>query len=424
MQSGRPRVIILQANKFFFEKGGSERYMFALSQALVARGHAVLHFSMAHPQNLPSPQSRYFVRQREYDAPPRLSSVPAILSFVRSREAAQKLDALLSERRPDVAHLHNIYHQLTPSIIAMLSRRGVPIVMTLHDYKLVCPSYTMFAHGKPCYRCRGGRFHNAVLVGCAGSRARSALLALEAYVQKETRVYDRVDCFIAPSEYLRDIMLAAGIAPGRIEYVPQLSPDEDTGAGTTADEERMLQSLPERFIAYVGRLSPEKGVTVLLDAMARLRGVPLVVVGDGPQAGELRERSAAHGLVNIVFTGHLGRAAAGRVIARAAALVVPSLWAENAPMVVLEAARAGTPVIASDGGGLRELMRTTGGTAVAPGRTDELVRAIEQTWNDAAAAARARSAWSVHRAAHATDGHVRAVESIYARVMKSPVVAA
>jgi glycosyltransferase involved in cell wall biosynthesis len=179
-----------------------------------------------------------------------------------------------------------------------------------------------------------------------------------------------------------------------------------------------------RFIAYVGRLSPEKGVTVLIDAMERLRGVPLVIVGDGPQAGELRERSAAHGLDDVVFTGHLGRAAAGRVIARAAALVVPSLWSENAPMVVLEAARAGTPVIASDSGGLRELMRSMGGTPVAPGNTAELVRAIERTWNDAAAAERARNAWSVHRAVHATDGHVRAVEAIYARVMKSPVVAA
>jgi hypothetical protein len=126
---------------------------------------------------------------------------------------------LLDEVHPDVAHLHNIYHQLTPSIIDVLAARGVPLVMTLHDYKLVCPSYAMFAHGDVCRRCRGGKFFHAVTVSCAGSRARSALLAAESYWQRWTRVYDRVDCFIAPSEFLRGIMLDGGVAPERIVFV-------------------------------------------------------------------------------------------------------------------------------------------------------------------------------------------------------------
>jgi glycosyltransferase involved in cell wall biosynthesis len=418
-------VIILQANKFFFEKGGSERYMFALSQALAARGDEVLHFSMDHPRNLPSPQSRYFVVQRDYDGPFRGTHAwRSLREFVRSREAAQKLGRLVSHRRPDVAHLHNIYHQLTPSIIEVLSDRGIPIVMTLHDYKLVCPSYTMFAHGAPCYRCRGGRFYQAAVVGCAGSRARSALLAVEAYWQKHSRVYDRVDCFLAPSEYLRDIMLAAGIPATRIEYVPQLSPDPDDGASVTSPEANMLSTLPERFIAYVGRLSPEKGVAVLLDAMARLPGVPLVIVGDGPQATVLRERNAARHLEHVTFTGHLSRPATEGVIARSVALVVPSLWSENAPMVVLEAARAGTPVIASDRGGLRELMARTGGCAVAPGNPEELARAIDRVWNDPDMRERVGSTWRAHRAVHETEGHVTAIESIYRRVIAGATVAA
>jgi glycosyltransferase involved in cell wall biosynthesis len=409
-------VIILQANKFFFEKGGSERYMFALSDALTARGHQVVDFSMQDDRNLPSRYSRYFAPHRDYDA----GGVPAlrsVASFVRSREAARCMADLLDEITPDVAHLHNIYHQLTPSIVATLSRRGVPVVMTLHDYKQVCPSYTMFAKGAPCYRCRGGRFYQAALTACAGSRARSALLALEAYWQRLSRVYDRVDCFIAPSEYLCNIMRAAGVPAARIEYVPQLSPDQDDGGILSIEETRVLDGLPERFIAYVGRLSPEKGLAVLIDAMKRLRGIHLVVVGDGPQAGELRAECHARNLDNITFVGHLGRGATERAIARCVALVIPSLWSENAPMVVLEAARAGTPVIGSNSGGLRALMEHMAGVPVAPGNVDELARAIEQVWNDAAARERAGSAWRLHREAHETAGHIAAIESVYKRAV-------
>ncbi len=415
-------MIILQANKFFFEKGGSERYMFALSDALTARGHEVLHFSMAHPHNRPSAQSSYFVTQREYDGPAmRAAAWRSLGGFIRSREAARKLDELITARRPDVAHLHNIYHQLTPSIIELLAARAIPVVMTLHDYKLVCPSYTMFANGAPCYRCRGGRFYQAAATACAGSRARSALLALEAYWQRFSKVYDRVDYFIAPSEYLCDIMRAAGVPAARIRHVPQLSPEPGDEGAPNAEEARMLNALPSKFFACAGRLSPEKGVAVLIDAARQLPAVTVLIAGDGPQAQVLRAR--ANGLQNVVFAGHLSRAATASVITRATALVIPSLWAENAPMVVLEAARAGTPVIGSGSGGLRELIPRMAGVAVAPGSVAELVRAMEQVCNDDGARERAGSAWRRHREAHETAGHLAAIEAVYRCVLARPVAA-
>lgn len=407
-------MIILQANKFFFEKGGSERYMFALSGALTARGHQIVDFSMQDDRNLPSRYSRHFAPHRDYDAGG-TRALRSAASFIRSREAARCMSDLLDEVTPDVAHLHNIYHQLTPSIVATLSRRGVPVVMTLHDYKLVCPSYTMFAKGAPCYRCRGGRFYQAAAIACAGSRARSALLALEAYWQRLSKVYDRVDCFIAPSQYLCDIMRAAGVPAARIQHVPQLSSDSDDEGVPGAEETRMLDALPPKFIAYVGRLSPEKGVAVLIDAARQIRTVHVVIAGDGPEANALREK--ARGLENVAFAGHLSRAATTRLIARCDALVIPSLWAENAPMVVLEAARAGTPVIGSDSGGLRELMEDMAGRPVTPGNVDELARAIEAVWKNATARDQAANAWRVGRGAHETAAHIAAIESIYQRAI-------
>jgi glycosyltransferase involved in cell wall biosynthesis len=407
-------VIILQANKFFHEKGGSERYMFALARALGARGHEIVDFSMHDPRNLPSRYSRHFVSHRDYDAAG-LSAVLKAPAFIHSREAARRMSDLLDEVHPDVAHLHNIYHQLTPSIIAPLSRRRVPMVMTLHDYKLVCPSYAMFAHGEPCYRCHGRRYYRAVTTACAGSRARSALLAAESYWQGWTRVYDRVDRFIAPSEYLRGVMVEAGMSEDRVVFVPPLNPSSaESGARAAAENSA---DLPARFVAYVGRLSREKGVHVLLAAMRHTRGIPLVIFGDGPEAPALR-RAAEDARLDVKFAGHAAHAVIEAALTRATAVILPTLSPENAPMAVLEAANAGVPVIVSNRGGLPELARRVGGVVVEAGDDAALARAIDDAWQDGERwREHARRAWEKYSAQHGADAHVNTVEAIYRDVI-------
>ncbi|HEX6791941.1 MAG TPA: glycosyltransferase, partial [Candidatus Krumholzibacteria bacterium] len=222
------------------------------------------------------------------------------------------------------------------------------------------------------------------------------------------------------------IMLAAGIGHDRIVHVAQLSPDPDGDSAVTPGEERVLDGLPPRFLAYVGRLSTEKGVHVLLEAMQSHPGIPLVIVGDGPQADDLRARSASMALVNVTFAGRLGRGAVERVLERCTALVVPSVWAENAPMVVFEAARAGTPVIASRSGGLGELLDRMAGRAVPAGDAVALADAIHHAWraDDARMREQVRIAWARHGAAHATRAHLEAVEAVYRRVMAPAKAAA
>ncbi len=412
-------MTILQANKFFYEKGGSERYFFALSRALEARGHRVVHFAMSHPRNLPSPDSRHFVPQRDYAGGVALRSLGAVVSFVRSRDAARRVRALTAESKPDVAHLHNVYHQLTPSIIPALTARGIPVVMTLHDYKLVCPSYGMFAHGAYCYRCRGARFYHAVTTACAGSRARSALLAIESYWQRWTRVYDGVSCFVAPSEYLRRVMIEAGISPERVVHVAPLNPASARNEPPGTLNARFLDALPPRCVAYVGRLSAEKGVRVLLEAAAYTPEIPVVIFGEGPQASELRESASRRGLANVIFAGHAPAGVIGRALARAVAVVLPTLSPENAPMAILEAADAGVPVIVSDRGGLPEMSARLGGRVVPAGDAAALAGAMREAWQDEEQwKARARAAWGTARGTHASGAHAQAMEAIYRRVIE------
>ena len=418
-------MIILQANKFLYEKGGSERYVFALSRVLEERGHRVVHFGMAHPRNHPSPYSRHFVSRREYDGPASTTrSARAVREFIRSREAAARLSGLLDEVRPDVAHLHNIYHQLTPSIIDVLARRHVPMVMTLHDYKLVCPSYALFARGDLCYRCRGGRFYRAPMVGCAGSRTRSGLLALESYWQRWTRVYDRVDRLVAPSQYLRGVMVDAGIDAGRVVYVAPLNPSSGE-APAGAEDRALLDALPERFVAYVGRLSAEKGVRVLVDAMAYAPAVPLVIFGEGPDEAGLRERAGRDAGERVHFAGHVTRATLNAALRRTVAVVLPTLSPENAPMTILEAADAGVPVIVSDRGGLPELAARVGGTVVPAHATAALADAIRTVWDHREEATRrAHAAWQEARDTFNADTHARTLENLYAEVCSTRRMAA
>jgi glycosyltransferase involved in cell wall biosynthesis len=384
---------VLQVNKFFYEKGGTERYFFSVSRALERRGHTVVHFSMRHADNLASPYSDYFVSPREYsNRVGKFDDIPDGLSFIRSREAAGNIARLVEKTRPDVAHLHNIYHQITPSILPVLRGAGIPVVMTLHDHKLICPNYSLFDGRTYCYRCRGGRFHRAAATRCnEGSFGRSLLLSIEAYWQRFTRVYDGVGFFVAPSRYMRGMFLAEGYSPDRVVYIPPFVEADEAAAkaGTArpiAGAESAAGPTPDRFILYFGRLGAEKGLFSLLDAVSGLGDVPLVVCGDGPLRRSLEARAAKAAPGRVRFTGHLGVSALDAVIRRASAVVLPSVAAENAPYTVLEAMAAGVPVIVSDAGGLPELAEAGGGLVFAAGSAGELAERIREVWENPALA--------------------------------------
>ncbi len=399
-------MVVLQANKFFYERGGTERYLFLLCDALVERGHQVVHFSMHDPRNQPSPQSEYFVESRDFENIPRgLAALRSARRFIRSEEAAEKFARLLDDTQPDAVHLHNIYHQLTPSIIPEAVKRDIPVVMTLHDHKLVCPNYGLFANGEYCYRCRGGQFYRASLARCSGgSLARSTLLAAESYWQQWSGVYDRVTHFLTPSAYLRDVMISDGMSPRRVTHVP-------------AFVESSTWSHPEDhdgYVLYFGRLSAEKGLDCLLDAFAQLPDIQLRVAGSGPE--ELRLRARGESMANVTFVGQLQRDAMTKAIARAALVVVPTVSAENAPFSVVETAMAGVPVVVSNRGGLPELADLVGGITFPAGNASALAEVLRKAWQDLPALRQAAIAGRDRTAQHFDrDRHLQALEHIYQR---------
>jgi len=338
------RPTVLGVNNYHYLRGGSERVFLDLGRLLAARGHRVVHLSTAHPRNEPPPGPAVFV-------PPNDLSRPGPLDLVRfhySRRAARAVEGLLARERIQLAHLHIYYGQLTPAILAPLTRAGVPIVQTLHEYKPLCPVHNLVSRGRPCEACAGRHFWRALPRRCnRGSLARTAMSVSEAYLARALGVDSRVTRFVAVSEFLRAKVLQHGFAPERVVTVPNFI---DAAALVPA-------SGPGEHVLFAGRLEDYKGVFTLLEAAAEARALPVLFAGDGPARSELERRIANLGLAHVRVLGFQDSAALAALVRASRCVVVPSCWHETFGLSALEALAQGRAVIASRIGALPELVQ-------------------------------------------------------------------
>jgi glycosyltransferase involved in cell wall biosynthesis len=330
-----------------------------------------------------------------------------------SLDAFRRLGRLLDEHPIDVAHAHNVYEGLTLSVLDALERRGVPTVLTLHDYRALCPNGVLRRPtGEPCTRCVDGSpvLWPAVRHRCVrGSLRLSAAAAAEASLNRLRRRYARVALLLAPSRFLHGMLMRAGFPPERIAHVPN-AVARAPGAGP--------HPAPARFM-FAGRLTEDKGLDVLLCAARQLRGVArIAVLGGGRHEGAVRARVAAERLPVDV----LGPGAPERVVhelCASTAAVLPSLWFENCPLAVLEAAARGIPAVVSDLGAMPELVehRRTG-LLVRPGNPAALADALLELAGDTALARElGRRARRRVRERHGEADYLARVTSAYRRAV-------
>lgn len=342
---------VLLVNKFHYRRGGSETYYFALGEALRAMGHEVVHFSMQDERNEPCAQSEYFAAHVGFEAGQGArQKIASALRFVYSPAAGRRLDALIRAEKPDIAHLNLVHRHLTFSIVNALKRRGVPMVMTLHDYIPICPNYTMLSGGEPCERCMAGNPIHCLKRRCVrGSLLMSALSTLEALYLRASRGYDKIDQYIAPSRFMRSMLEKSRFSKSPVLHLCNFLPPGAARARVDA---------PGGYLLYSGRLSPEKGVRTLLKAYTETENCPeLRVAGDGTERAWAESFVRERGLsARVKLLGHQGRAEMDALIAGARAIVVPSEWYENCPYSVMEAMAAGKPVLGARIGGIPELV--------------------------------------------------------------------
>ena len=362
---------VLLANKFLFEKGGAEKSLFETARLLEAHGHQTRYFAMQHARNRPCADARHFVSEVDYEDSSLRMRLKAGARMLYSLEAARKLGGLLDGSRIDIAHLNNIYHQLSPSILRTLRRRGVPMVMSLRDYKVVCGSYQMLAQDRPCEACRGGKHLQATLRRCVkDSLAASVLTTVEMTLHHRILdLYGLVDLFISPSAFLKDKVREMGF-PGEVVHLPNF-------VGGLAEVAPQYGSARPRLV-YSGRLGREKGLATLMRAA---KGLPLrlEIIGEGPMREPLEALARQESIGNVEFTGYLSGALLQDHVRAATAVVVPSQWYENNPRSVIEAFALGKPVIGARIGGIPELVRHGDtGLTFTPGDVQALRGCIDE----------------------------------------------
>lgn len=239
---------------------------------------------------------------------------------------------MIAEFRPDVAHVRNIYHHLSPSILWELKAQKVPVLYHLNDFKILCPSYNLVSQGEACEACKGGAFRHVVTTKCYPGLGARMMLATEAYVHRWLGTYRKcVDLFLAPSQFVRDKFVEHGWDGDRFAVLPHFQKIHPLRE-SQADDGPLL---------YFGRLSAEKGVDDLLRSMQKVPHMRLIVAGDGPQRGELQELVVSLGLSNVEFVGHVGCAERDALIARSRFTVLPSHAYETLGKTILNRMRKG-----------------------------------------------------------------------------------
>jgi glycosyltransferase involved in cell wall biosynthesis len=369
---------ILLVNRYLYRRGGDATYTLSLARLLQERGHQVICFGLDAPENDPDVNAPVLLEPIDFPGLLERGGLAAAVKVLRrtiySREAAARMDELLDGERPDIVHLQNIHHHLSPSVIAAAARRAVPVVWTLHDFSVICPNGNLFARGRVCEECRPVRFHRMVVNRCKrASLPASAVAALESAVHRAMRLFDSVDLFIAPSRFLADKLREFDFYPGRVVHLDHFIEPADTGSGHGA----RAGTAPARgpgCLVYAGRLVPDKGIATLLQAASRWGRIPLKVAGDGEMRQAVVEAAARNPLVE--YLGHVDGADLRGLLASSLAAVVPSVCYENQPYAVLEAWREGRPVIGAGHGGLADLLGDgERGLTFLPGDADDLARA-------------------------------------------------
>ena len=352
---------ILLCNKFYYRRGGDCIYTLNLEQLLMAHGHEVAVYAMKYPENLPSEWSRYW--------PTNMSKADALVRPFGSKLVREGFARLLDDFKPDVVHLNNVHTQLSPIIAEIAHQRGVRVVWTLHDSKLVCPCYTCMRDGHWCEEC----FHDKTAVikhRCMpGGVIGSTIGYLESNKWNRDRLQEYTDLFLPPSQFMMDTVVRGGYDPKKFRVLCNF-----------IDVEKVKNPCFEKkeYYVYLGRVNEVKGVRTLCKAAASLP-YRLIVIGGGELLPELQEQYID--VANIEFKGQMEWNDFRPIIEGAKFMVIPSEWSENNPLTVIESQSLGTPVLGARIGGIPELIEEgVSGMTFESGNEENLKDKIEMMW--------------------------------------------
>ena len=380
---------ILQVHNSYRQIGGEDTVVAADARLLRSAGHVVTQYLVPNP-----------VRTIE-------TGIRLGLSLWNPA-AGQRFCRQLKAAKPDVVHIHNTWFSITPSAAYEARRAGTPVVMTLHNYRLSCANGQFFRDGSQCTDCLNGSALNGLLHRCyQNSFAASAFAAANTGFHRWLGTWTKnVDLFLCLTEFAKASFIEAGVPESKLRVRHNCVADPG---------ERTISPSKSRQFAYIGRLASEKGIRGLLAAwrLARMQDCELLVVGDGPE----REALEAMHVPGVRFTGQMEHGAVLETLRSARCLVLPSLWFEGEPMIVVEALAAGTPVLASDVGGIPELLgHGSAGWLTKAADIDAWKRSLHDRLSDADIDTKSRAAREMYLKRHTYQEGIQNLVSSYESV--------
>lgn len=362
---------VLLIDVYNYNKGGAETVCFNTGDMLEQNGHEVTYFTLKWKQNRPSKFEKYFPESKDTRKGV-FRQVINLQNYFYYPDAARKIEQLIIDEKPDIAHIHLLWGQISPSIFTILKKYNIPIVFTIHDYRIVCPAYS-FRNGKDevCEKCQGKHFYRCVTNRCTkGSYFLSIFMAAEQYYRNK---------FFNPAKYIDGLLYVSNFAKGKHEkYMPALKELPNIvlhNFSVSISEHRI--PLKEKYFLFLGRLSQEKGIITLMNAFKNRPQDKLKIVGDGPLRNQLEAYKEQHGIKNIEFLGYKSGQELMDLKKNAYFVVVPSEWYENNPMAIIESYCEGVPAIGSRIGGIPEIINEgKTGYIFKPHNTTELTEKI------------------------------------------------
>ena len=396
---------ILLINRIHFIGGGADRVYLNTGKLLEDHSYEVAYFSSKNNYNKTSKYSKFFI---DYDPPDKKSFSKKLLSVIKylyNIQASRNLSKLITEFKPDVAHLHLFYGVHSASILTTLKKHKIPIIVTLHDYRLLCPAYLFLDRdGNICEQCHKNKFYNCTLKRCSrGNLLNSLIITLEAYMRKFV---------IDPLEFVDHFIFVSRFSMNKhIAFDSRYLTKSDMLYNFT-DFSISEPLIKGEYFLYYGRLSREKGIITLIDAAIKTN-IQLKIIGDGPLKEDilLKIKNAP----NIEYLGFKTGQELSELITNCSFVIVPSEWYENNPMTIVEAYSLGKPVIGSKIGGIPELINDDTGLLFESGNikdlSDKITLASEINVNEYYRLS--ENCWQFSKNEFSQSTHFRLLDNIY-----------
>ncbi len=378
-------MTILSVTWGWYPTGGDWTYVENINKLYIQNGFKVIPFSTHNPKNIPTPYSNYFVNSYDFKELNKNKSITngikAIQSSIVSKDALQKLKELLRVEKIDIAHLHNIHHHITPAIIKVLKEHNIKIIWSLHDYKILCPENSFVSNGKVCEKCLNGAFYQCAFNKCKkNSILASTLATIEAYYYRKQNIYNLVDIFLCPSEFLYKKFVEGGFPKEKL-VLSNYCYDINL-INNFIDENKVEINTDNNYILYVGRLEKIKGIETLIKAVKNTN-IPLKIVGGGSEENTFKQYIIEEKIKNVEFLGFKNKQEVFQLTYNAKFTICPSEWYENFPFSIIETFLLGKPVIGSRMGGIPELvLHNETGLLFEAGNHIELNEKITELWNN------------------------------------------